>query len=146
MGKYKHGGAGTRLYGIWKNMRERCYKPYCKEYKWYGAKGISVCDEWNNSFVTFYNWAINNGYKEDLTIDRINNDECYSPENCRWVNIQTQARNRRNSLYVEYKGKKTPLKELCENMNIKYPTAYCRIKILGWSVEDALTKPVRKGK
>jgi hypothetical protein len=81
----KHGGSGTRLYSIWKGIKKRCYnkKEHC--YKWYGGKGITMCDEWLNNFQFFKKWAFENGYDDNLTIDRVNSEMNYCPENCRWL-------------------------------------------------------------
>jgi hypothetical protein len=96
-----HNMTKTRLYGVWKNMRRRCHAPHCSGYKNYGGRGISVCDEWRYSFEAFRDWALANGYKEDIslnnhnkiTIDRINNDGNYEPDNCRWVSEVIQNLN-----------------------------------------------------
>ena len=98
----KHGKGKCRLYGVWKNMKRRCYSPKVPQYPRYGGRGITVCDEWRNDFSAFYEWAMANGYDENAalmqcTIDRIDNDKGYSPDNCRWVDNKTQCNNRSHS-------------------------------------------------
>lgn len=88
-----HGKTHTRLFSIWTNMRTRCYNVRNKTYQWYGKRGIKICDEWRDNFQAFYDWAIENGYKQNLSIDRINNDGDYCPENCRWTTTKAQMRN-----------------------------------------------------
>lgn len=90
-----HGKYHTRLHGIWTDMKARCNNPNRKAYKDYGGRGITVCEEWHNSFETFYEWAMANGYSDDLTIDRIDNDKGYSPDNCRWATMADQNKNKR---------------------------------------------------
>lgn len=97
----KHGLCGTRIYNIWENMKRRCYNPAHDSYKNYGARGITVCEEWLRSFESFAKWANENGYREDLTLDRIDGNKGYSPDNCRWATWEEQNRNRR-----PYKRKK----------------------------------------
>lgn len=91
----KHGQSETRLYAIWHAMKQRCFNPNHKNYVDYGGRGIKVCEEWKNDFQAFYDWAMANGYEESLSIDRINNDGNYEPQNCRWVTMKEQCNNRR---------------------------------------------------
>lgn len=93
--RYLHGCTGTRLYRIWKVMKTRCNNPNISYFKYYGGKGISVCEEWINSFETFKEWALSHGYSDTLTIDRINGDGNYEPDNCRWVTMTVQNRNKK---------------------------------------------------
>jgi len=141
----KHGGAKleSRLYNIWKNMKKRCYNPHREDYKWYGDKGVEVCEEWRASFAKFREWAKSNGYSEDLTIDRINGDGDYRPENCRWVSTKKQALNRSDNINLTYNGETQTLKEWSNELEIGYQTLFARIKRLGWPIEKALTEPLR---
>ena len=91
----KHGLVNTGLYGIWRNIKNRTLNPKHKQYNDYGGRGITICDEWKNDFMSFYAWAMTNGYSDELSIDRIDNDGGYSPENCRWTTSIIQNRNKR---------------------------------------------------
>lgn len=141
-----HGMTGTRLHRIWKAMKTRCYNPNTYDYKTYGAKGIRVCDEWKNDFMAFHDWAINNGYSDKLSIDRIEVNGDYCPENCRWASDVTQANNKASTRYVEYNGKSYTLTELSQMTGFTRETLYYRIFIAEWDVEKALLKALKGGK
>lgn len=134
-----HKGKGTKLYRVWCSMKERCYNKHNKSYKNYGAKGIFVCEDWKNSFANFEKWAKNNGYKEFLTIDRINNNNGYCPENCRWVTTKQQNRNYSRNHKVDFNGEKYCIIELSEMFNIKYGTLVYRINA-GYTINEALKR------
>ena len=123
-GCHKPRHSGTKLYRIWDAFKSRCYNPNVKDYRIYGGRGITVCDEWRCNFLTFREWAWKNGYKEGLQIDRIDNDKGYSPSNCRFVTRKEQMRNRRNNVYFEDKL----LVEIAETTDIPYYTLYLRLK------------------
>lgn len=93
----KHGLSNTKLFAIWQDMNKRCGNPSHHAYKYYGGRQIKVCNNWQNDFISFYNWALSNGYRVGLTIDRINNDGNYEPSNCRWVTMKKQCKNRRKA-------------------------------------------------
>lgn len=113
-----HNMSNTRIYKIWQDLKARCYNPNNKEYKNYGARGITVCSLWKDSFENFYNWAMANGYNESLTIDRINVNGNYEPSNCRWADSYLQANNRRNTHYVSYNGEVDSLENMCRKLNV----------------------------
>ena len=123
----RHGMCDTRLYNIWRHMIRRCEAPTDISFKRYGAREISVCDDWR-SFENFRDWALDNGYSDELTIDREDNDKNYCPENCRWVDQRTQQRNKRNTLYVEYRGDRRTIKEWSELFNVNYHTLRYRVQ------------------
>lgn len=143
---FKHGLHQTRLYRIWAHMKERCYSSTCIDYKNYGGRGITICKEWLSDFKIFYKWAYDNGYTDNLTIDRINNNKGYCPTNCRWVDKTIQANNTRQNHYITYKNKTQSLADWAREYNINQGTLYSRIGVLNWSIERALLTPVRKQK
>jgi hypothetical protein len=139
MTMYRHGQYGTRIYYMWQDMKKRCMKPYCNSYNDYGARGISICEEWM-LFENFFIWAMSNGYKDNLEIDRIDNDGNYCPLNCRFVTRVDNQRNRSDNRIIEAFGEKKCAKSWSEDSrcNVKYATLLGRI-YSGWSNESAIT-------
>ncbi len=135
-----HGETKTRLYNIWHDMIYRCYGQKHDSYKDYGAKGVTVCDEWKNSFETFRDWAYQNGYSENLTIDRIDNTGNYCPENCRWATDIQQANNTSRNLVFTVDGYTDTLANLCRKYDIPYSLAHSRV-YRKWDIKKALTTP-----
>lgn len=119
---YKHGKTNTRLYRIWAGMKARCLNLNNPAYERYGGRGIEISHEWINSFKEFEEWALRNGYTENLTIDRIDNDGNYEPSNCRWVDGYVQGRNKRNNARSLYKGKMRSRSEISEMTGLSYGT------------------------
>lgn len=142
-----HGETGksrTPLYIAWSNMRQRCNNPNDKAFADYGGRGISVFCEWGESYEAFRNWALANGYRDDLEIDRINNDGNYEPDNCRFVTSKQNTRNKRNNRLLTVYGETKCIAEWAEQKNIKVVTLHNRISRFGWTDEDAVMTPVRK--
>ena len=117
---HSHKMSGTRIYSEWQSMKGRCHNPNDPRYNNWGGRGIKVCDEWKEKFETFYEWAINNGYQDNLTIDRIDNDGDYTPENCRWATQQEQSRNRSTNITVTIGNVTKTLAEWCEIFELDY--------------------------
>ena len=139
----KHHKSNTRLYNVWKSMKGRCYTKSCSNYDLYGGRGITVCDEWKNSFTSFYEWAIENGYKEvaernKYTLDRIDVNGNYEPSNCRWVDMNKQANNRRSNTKFMYVGESLTLREISERTGTKYSLLRGRVD-RGLSIEEAIS-------
>lgn len=134
-----HGMTKTRLYERWRAMRDRCNNQNDKRFKDYGGRGIKVCDEWND-FEVFAKWANENGYEERLSIDRIDNNGNYCPENCRWISMSEQAWNKRTTTKVTYNDETLNLKEWSERTGLPHTTIRSRLD-RGWSVKDTLTVP-----
>lgn len=141
----QQGLSTTRLYRIYKLMLSRCYNKKDKSYKYYGLKGISIYDNWLDDFVNFYNWAMQNGYQDNLTIDRINPNGNYEPSNCKWITEKEQHYNRTDNLYFTINNQKKCLAELCEKYNMPYQTVRKRLKN-GKDIINALTTPIDKKK
>lgn len=140
----KHGRAArgnkSRLYGIWSRMRQRCSDPGTEDYERYGGRGITVCEEWQD-FQAFHDWACANGYRDDFSIERIDNDGDYEPDNCKWIPMERQARNKRNNHLVSFQGKTKTLAEWAEETGID--SSLLRYRLKHWSVEEALNKDIR---
>ena len=130
---YKHGEINTRLYQIWLAMRHRCND---KNNKHYGAKGITVCAEWND-FLCFKEWAIKNGYNDKLSIDRIDNSRSYNPDNCRWVDTIAQHNNMSSNRLITYRGETKTVSQWAKEYNIVPQTLYSRLN-RGWSISRAI--------
>ena len=115
----KHGLCKHPLNIVWCGMKERCNNPNSENYKWYGGRGIRVCEEWNNNFYSFYTWAINNGWEKGLELDRLDNMKDYCPENCKWVTHKQQCRNRRSNVFIEINGISLLMCEWEERFNLR---------------------------
>ena len=139
----KHGMARTRLYRSWTSMRNRCNWKKDKEYKHYGGRGIKVCDEWQNNFEPFMEWALSNGYDDTLTIDRIDVNGNYEPSNCRWITRKEQNNNMTSNVRLTHNGVTHNLTEWSKITEISYSTLQGRIR-RGWKTEDILFKPINK--
>jgi hypothetical protein len=137
---YKNGQSRTKLYSIWRSMKQRCLNSNSQAYDYYGGRGIKVCEEWMD-FEIFQNWAVNNGYKEGLTIERIDNDGNYEPSNCKWIPQSKQSNNTRRNRVISYKNKQQNLKQWSEELKINRHTLFGRLK-RGWTVPKAFETPV----
>jgi hypothetical protein len=124
-------------------MRRRCVDAKQPNFSHYGGKGITVCEEWLHNYKAFYDWSISNGYTDELTIDRIDNNKGYSPENCRWADMKTQQNNRSYNKLLTYNGKTQNVKEWAEELGINYKTLWNRLFTYKWSIEKALKKGVK---
>lgn len=136
-----HGKSKTKLYHVWKSMRQRCINPNTEHYKDYGGRGISVCDPWND-YEIFYEWSKSNGYADGLSIDRIDVDGNYCPENCRWTTQIIQVRNARSNNKITFNNKTQCLSEWAEELGIKRSTLSGRINTGRWSIEKSLTTAI----
>lgn len=139
-----HHLSNTRIYKIWIDIKKRCYNSKHICYQNYGGRGITMCDDWKNDFKSFYNWSMNNGYQQNLSIDRINNDGNYEPSNCRWTNRKTQNNNTRHNHYITYNGKTLTLAQWSEELGFTYSCLKSRINKHHWSIEKAFTTPPKR--
>lgn len=136
----KHGMTGTRIYNIWFSMRQRCYYAKNRCYNTYGAEGKTVCDEWKDNFQAFYDWAMANGYQDNLSIERIDNSKGYSPDNCKFATTIEQANNKRNNRWITYNNETHTMAEWARIKDIPYRRLKNRLQ-LGMQIEKALNTP-----
>ncbi len=137
----KHRMSGTRLSQIYSTMCQRCSNPNHIGWSAYGGRGIQVCDDWRLDAATFYQWALANGYADDLCIDRINNNQGYSPENCRWVSYRDNSNNRNDNVLLLHDGRTQTIAQWARERGLAIDTLWRRLK-RGWSVSDAITMPL----
>jgi len=144
-------GNQSRLNNIYDNMKRRCYDTNNTNYSYYGGRGITICDEWNDrklvppgiggrcskGYLAFKKWALENGYQDNLTIDRIDPNGNYEPSNCRWVTMKVQSNNLRNNIRLTYKGRTQTIHEWCDELNLNFDRIRNRICYMGWTVEEA---------
>lgn len=138
-----HGESNTRIYNIWHDMIYRCYGEKHRSYKDYGARGITVCKEWKDSFENFKEWSFKNGYSENLSIDRMDVNGNYEPSNCRWATPTEQQNNTRRNLVFTIDGYTDTLPNLCRKYNMPYVTVHSRIYAQKWDIKRALTQPIK---
>ena len=144
--KYKtHQQSYTRLYRIWSGVKQRCLNPKASKYEHYGGRGITLCDEWKKDFKNFSIWAKEKGYHDKLTIDRIDVNGNYEPNNCRWITQQEQCENTRRNKKITYKGKTQNLKAWCRELDLNYNTIRSRFEKEKSSIEKLFRKIKKLG-
>jgi hypothetical protein len=136
-----HYKSHTRIHKIWLGMKDRCFNSKTPAYKWYGLKGVIVCEEWKNDFMQFYNWAMANGYNDTLTIDRIDTNGNYEPNNCSWTTMIEQANNTTRNHFLTYNNETHTIMEWVRKTGLSRSAIRGRLK-RGWSIEKTLTTPV----
>jgi hypothetical protein len=137
-----HGQYGTPLYRVWNSMKQRCENPKTERYERYGGRGIKVCEEWLD-FNCFFEWSMDNGYAEGLTLDRIENNSDYEPSNCRWTTVVKQMNNRSTNHFLTYDNKTMTIADWGRETGIN-PAAINKRLRRGWAIEKALTKPLQE--
>ena len=139
------GESHSHLFQVWQSMIKRCKNPKAQNYKYYGGRGITVCDDWSdnkNGYFLFKGWALSNGYIDGLSLERIDVNGNYSPQNCKWIPLKEQAKNRRNCNMITFNGETKNLTEWSRILGIKRYTLFSRLKN-GWSIEKAFTTPTK---
>jgi hypothetical protein len=137
----KHDLSKDALYGVMQGMKNRCYKTDDPHYSRWGGRGIYICDEWKENFLAFYEWAQQSGYKKGLSLDRIDNDGPYSPNNCRWATREEQMNNTRHNKYITFEGKTLSVTQWSKHLNVKAKILRQRLQ-RGWSDEEVITTPL----
>lgn len=132
-----------RIKRAWMNMKSRCFNVNGRDYKRYGGRGISICSEWVTNYHAFYEWSVSNGYEDSLTLDRIDNDKGYSPDNCRWTTWKVQENNKSNCARITFQGRTQTRSQWADELGIDYFLIRQRIDRMGWDVERALSTPAR---
>lgn len=140
-----HGKSTSKIYRVWKQMIDRCENENNKSFNTYGGRGVSVCKEWH-SFKNFYSWAMEDGYCENLTIERNDCDGNYCPQNCCWITKSDQSKNRRSNRRITYNGETKLISEWAEELGINRSTLRHRLDDYGWSIEKAFNEPVKQGR
>ena len=138
--------AKKRINIIWQNMKQRCYNSKKPEFKYYGGKGVVVCEDWLQNSKAFCDWAMSHGYNDNLTLDRIDRNGNYEPSNCRWVDMTTQANNKKNNHFLTYKGKTQTIAQWSRETGLSANLIVKRINRQKWSPERALTEKAIVGK
>ena len=142
--RYRHRvSENKRLWGIWSGIKRRCLSERDARYYQYGGRGIRMDPAWAESFDDFDDWALENGYAENLTIERVDVNGNYSPENCKWITAREQARNKRGTIWVDYKGRRIQLISLCEEKGLRYDAIHNRVVTHGWEAEKAIDEPLK---
>jgi hypothetical protein len=124
---YSHGMCDSRIYSIWEGVKGRCLNPNSPVYSYYGGRGIGFYEEWKE-FIPFYEWSLHSGYDDSLTLDRIDTNGNYCPDNCRWATKIEQSRNQRKTIFIAHNGEMKPLTEWCELLGLKPSTVHERIR------------------
>lgn len=139
----KTGHSETHLYYIWCGIKARCQNPNNKSYHNYGGRGIKVCEEWDD-YLNFEKWALSHGYKDGLSIERINVNGDYSPDNCEWITMKDQQYNKQDTMYVDYNGEHIKLYDLCKKLDLRYGLIRNRITKYGFTIEEAINLPLNQ--
>ena len=141
----KHGETKTRLYRIWTSMKSRCSNPVTINFHRYGGRGIKVCDEWEKSYESFRDWALSSGYSDNLSLDRVDNDGDYEPDNCRWATRKEQGENMYTAQLITFNGETHCLAGWARKLGFSKSTLTARINRYGWPIERALTETPTRG-